>query len=69
MKDLQQEFDWYTEGRMDGETATRSRGGTRGARWNAEQLGLEGDAKYNYIQGFNDVLDEFEEYQEEQDQE
>ena len=68
MKD-QQEVDWYTEGRMDGETATRSRGGTRGAKWNAEQLGLEGDAKNDYIQGFNDVLDEFEEYQEEQDQE
>ena len=50
--------DWYTEGRFDGYVAVRSRGGTRGAEWNAKQKKIEGIDKEDYIQGFNDSLDE-----------
>lgn len=56
------ERDWYKEGRLDGLIAVRVRGGTKGAKWHAESLQLEGVDKEDYIAGFNDALDEMREY-------
>ncbi len=64
-REIEQQHNFYEEGRRDGQSALHSRGGTRGAVWNAEQRGLVGDDFLNYVQGFNDVLDEFDEYMEE----
>lgn len=51
---------WYNQGLRDGKAAAYSRGGTRGATWYADQLGLTDTAREDYIDGFNDGLDEFE---------
>ena len=56
------EKEWYMEGRLDGLAAVRSNGGTRGAEWNAEKKQIKGIDKEDYIQGFNDSLDEHEEH-------
>ena len=58
------ETDWYAKGRFDGYVAVRSRGGTRGAEWNAKQKQIEGIDKEDYIKGFNDSLDEHEDEKE-----
>jgi hypothetical protein len=50
--------DWYQEGRIDGEVANRTRGGTRGPEWLACQKNLEGADREDYIQGFNDFFHE-----------
>lgn len=60
-REIQEDRNWYEEGRLDGQSAVRSHGGSRGAVWNVKQLGLSGQAHDDYIQGFNDVLDEFNE--------
>lgn len=59
--------EWYNQGWKDGMTASRCRGGHRGAEWWAKQHGLEGVNKEDYLLGFNDALDLSEEYDEEKD--
>jgi hypothetical protein len=49
---------YYFDGRVDGRAATLSAGGARGAEWHADAKGLSGEARSEYIDGFNDVLDE-----------
>lgn len=52
-----EEEHWNT-GYSDGETATRTRGGTRGAEWFADQKQLTGTIREAYIEGFNQALDD-----------
>ena len=54
------ECEAWDEGRKDGEVATRTRGGTRGAEWMADQKNLTGTLREEYISGFNSALDEAE---------
>ena len=61
-KEIYEDRNWYEEGRLDGQSAVRSHGGSRGAVWHAKELGLSGQAYDDYVQGFNDVLDEYDEY-------
>lgn len=53
------EFEAWNAGHADGETATRMRGGTRGAEWNADQKGYIGVLREEYISGFNAALDQY----------
>jgi len=48
---------YYDEGYRDGLTALRMRGGSRGAEWNAEAKHLRCTDRRDYIEGFNDALD------------
>ena len=49
--------DSYREGFELGLDAARSRGGTRGAEWYADNRNLQGDAREEFIEGFNEALD------------
>ena len=53
------ELEAWSAGHADGETATRMRGGTRGAEWNADQKGYKGVLREEYISGFNAALDQY----------
>lgn len=50
--------DWYQEGIKDGAATIYNRGGTQGAIWHADQLKLIGHKRTEYINGFNQGLDE-----------
>lgn len=48
----------YEEGYSDGCVVARTRGGNRGAEWNADARNLTGDDRADYIAGFNAALDD-----------
>jgi hypothetical protein len=50
-------FYHYDEGYKDGLTALRTRGGSRGAEWNADAKHLRCTDREAYIEGFNAALD------------
>lgn len=48
----------YEIGYQYGVTATRSRGGSRGAEWHADAKELTGTEREGFIEGFNQALDD-----------
>lgn len=46
----------YQEGYECGQTAARSRGGTRGGEWYADQRKLEGDERSAFLDGFSNAM-------------
>ena len=57
---LEGSVNWYDEGYRDCRAAAFSSGGIRGAKWHANQKQLQGLDANEYIAGFNDALDEYE---------
>ena len=52
------EDEYWHKGYKDGEAATRTLGGTRGAEWNADQKNLKHSIRGAYIAGFNQAIDD-----------
>ena len=56
----EESINWHAEGYKDGKAAASCHGGTRGAKWHADGKRLQGQSAYEYIDGFNEALDEHE---------
>lgn len=51
-------YNAYREGLECGRSAAFSKGGTRGAEWYADNRSLQGEARDEFISGFNEGLEE-----------
>ena len=54
----QEVYNAYREGLEYGRSASLSRGGSRGAEWHADNKSLQGEARDEFISGFNEGLEE-----------